>query len=140
MNALARTFEAAGLATAVINIMPVWGERYGTPRTLGVEFPFGHTCGLPGDAAMQSRVVRAALDLLANAEGPPPVVRHFDEAVARRLRHLEEGMAPEGAVADHPRHERAGGASRAAAARRRNGVGAVAESPKPTARNAGATP
>jgi hypothetical protein len=79
VNALARTFEAAGLATAVINIMPVWGERYGAPRTLGVEFPFGHTCGLPGDAAMQSRVVRAALDLLATAEGPPPVVRHFDE-------------------------------------------------------------
>ena len=79
MNALARTFEAAGLATVVINPMPVWGERYGTPRTLGVEFPFGHPCGPPGDAALQSRVVRAALDLLSRAAGPPPVVEHFPE-------------------------------------------------------------
>jgi hypothetical protein len=79
VNALARTFEAAGFATTVINMMPVWGERFRTPRTLGVEFPFGHTCGPAGDAALQSRVVRAALDLLASDEGPPPVVRHFDE-------------------------------------------------------------
>ena len=79
MNALARTFEAAGFATTVINIMPVWGERFRTPRTLGVEFPYGHTCGPAGDAALQSRVVRAALDLLATAEGPPPVVRDFEE-------------------------------------------------------------
>ena len=79
MNALARTFEAAGLSTVTVNIMPVWGERLGAPRTLGVEFPFGHPCGLPGDAALQTRVVRAALDLLAAAEGPPPVVADFPE-------------------------------------------------------------
>ena len=79
MNALARTFEAAGLATVVINIMPVWGRRYGAPRTLGVEFPFGHTCGLAGDDAMQTRVARAALDLLVRAEPPPPVVEDFPE-------------------------------------------------------------
>ncbi len=79
MNALARTFETAGLSTAVVNIMPVWGERLGAPRTLGVEFPFGHPCGLPGEPGLQRRVVRAALDLLARAGGPPPVVAHFDE-------------------------------------------------------------
>ena len=78
MNALARSFEAAGLATVIVNVMPVWGTRFGAPRTLGVEFPFGHTCGPAGDAALQSRVVRAALDLLETAEGPPPVVRDFD--------------------------------------------------------------
>ena len=79
MNALARSFEAAGLATAIINIMPVWGERFGAPRTLGVEFPFGHTCGPAGDAPLQSRVVRAALELLAAPGGSPPVIGHFDE-------------------------------------------------------------
>ena len=78
MCALARTFEAAGLTTVVVNMMPVWGERYGVPRTLGVEFPFGHPCGVPGDIASQTRVVRAALDLLASP-GPPPVVADFDE-------------------------------------------------------------
>ncbi len=79
MNALARTFEEFGLTTVVINMMPVWGERFGAPRTLGVEFPFGHPCGLPGDAALQARVVRAALDLLEHAEGSRPVVRDFGE-------------------------------------------------------------
>lgn len=78
MNALARSFEAAGLTTVVINMMPVWGERFGTPRTLGVEFPFGHPVGPPDDATLQTRVVRSALALLT-ADGPPPVVRHFDE-------------------------------------------------------------
>ncbi len=79
MNALARTFEAAGLSTVVVNMMPAWGGRYGTPRTLGVEFPFGHTLGLPGDAAMQTRVLRAALSLLESARPPGPVVAHFQE-------------------------------------------------------------
>ena len=79
MNALARTFEAAGLSTITINMMPAWGERLGAPRTLGVEFPFGHPCGLPGDAAMQMRVVRAALDVLVAAKPPGPVVVDFPE-------------------------------------------------------------
>jgi hypothetical protein len=79
VNALARSFEAAGLSTVIINIMPVWGERYGSPRTLGVEFPFGHTCGMAGDAALQTRVLRAALDVLAGSPGPPPVVVDFPE-------------------------------------------------------------
>lgn len=79
MNALARSFEAQGLSTVIINIMPVWGERYGSPRTLGVEFPFGHTCGMAGDAALQTRVVRAALDVLTGNSGPPPVIVEFPE-------------------------------------------------------------
>lgn len=79
MNALARTFEAAGLSTVVINMMPVWGERFGAPRTLGVEFPFGHPMGMAGDAALQTRVLRAALDLLERAQPPGPVVEHFPE-------------------------------------------------------------
>ncbi len=79
MNALARTFEASGLSTVVINPMPVWGERLGAPRTLGVEFPFGHPCGPAGEAEMQMRVVRAALDLLVRAQPPPPTVADFPE-------------------------------------------------------------
>ena len=63
----------------IINMMPVWGERFGAPRTLGVEFPFGHPMGMPGDAALQTRVLRAALDLLVTAEPPGPVVRDFPE-------------------------------------------------------------
>jgi hypothetical protein len=62
-----------------INPMPTWGGRFGAPRTLGVEFPFGHPVGMPGDAAFQARVVRAALDLLVSAEPPGPVVSDFPE-------------------------------------------------------------
>jgi hypothetical protein len=79
VNALARTFEAAGLSTVIVNPMPTWGERFGAPRTLGVEFPFGHTLGMAGDSALQTRVVCAALDLLATARPPGPVVEHFPE-------------------------------------------------------------
>jgi hypothetical protein len=79
VNALARIFEAAGLSTCVISMMPVFGERLGAPRTLGVEFPFGHPCGLPGEVGLQGRVVKAALDLLSTATGPPPVVADFEE-------------------------------------------------------------
>jgi hypothetical protein len=79
VNALARTFEAAGLPTVIINPMPTWGERFGAPRTLGVEFPFGHPVGMPRDAALQTRVVRAALDLLVSAVPPGPVVADFPE-------------------------------------------------------------
>ena len=79
MNALARSFEAEGLSTVVVKMMPVWGERFGAPRTLGVEFPFGHTLGMAGDAGLQTRVIRAALDILVSAEPPGPVVAHFDE-------------------------------------------------------------
>jgi len=79
VNALARTFEEAGLPTVVVNPMPTWGERFGAPRTLGVGFPFGHTLGMAGDAALQTRIVRAALDLLVTAQPPGPVVAHFEE-------------------------------------------------------------
>ena len=94
MNALARTFEAAGLATVVVNPMPVWGVRFGTPRTLGVEFPFGHPIGLPDEPALQRRVVRAALDVLASAQPPPPVAVDFDEPWPGNFDHWKKAWHP----------------------------------------------
>jgi glycine/betaine/sarcosine/D-proline reductase family selenoprotein B len=79
VHALARTFEAAGFSTVVISQMPVMGERLGAPRTLGVEFPFGYPCGLPGEPALQTRVLRAALALLTS-RSTPPVVEDFPES------------------------------------------------------------
>ncbi len=79
MGALARVFEAAGLSTVVVNMMPRLAERTGTPRTLGVEFPFGHPLGPAGDAPLQGRVVRAALGLLERAAPPGPAIEHFPE-------------------------------------------------------------
>jgi hypothetical protein len=75
---LARLFEAAGMSTIMITNMPFWAERVGVPRTLAVEFPFGHLLGRPGDAALQKRVIDHALEVLETAEGPGAIV-HFQE-------------------------------------------------------------
>jgi len=67
---LARTLEQAGLSTLLVSNMPFWAERVGTPRTLAVEFPFGHTLGAPGDADRQRRVIEQALEVLESATAP----------------------------------------------------------------------
>jgi len=84
---LARIFEAAGLSTVLVSGMPYWSERIGVPRTVAVEFPFGHALGRPGDREMQMRVVRAALALLEESRTPGEIreldiewPQPFDEA------------------------------------------------------------
>jgi D-proline reductase (dithiol) PrdB len=67
---LARTFEEAGLSTVLVTVMPYWSERLGVPRTVGVEFPYGHPLGRPGDRDTQMGIVREALRLLEEAAGP----------------------------------------------------------------------
>jgi D-proline reductase (dithiol) PrdB len=71
---LARTFEATGLSTILVTNMPFWVERVGAPRTLAVEFPFGHALGQPHNAAQQMRVIRQALEVLETAQAPGMVV------------------------------------------------------------------
>ena len=67
---LAQEFEEAGLSTVMVTMMPYWAGKMGVPRTLGVEFPFGHAFGMPNDREMQMKVVRAALSLLGEANAP----------------------------------------------------------------------
>ena len=45
-------------------------EKVKPPRALFVPFPYGHALGRPNDPALQHRVLRAALDLLAAPAGP----------------------------------------------------------------------
>jgi D-proline reductase (dithiol) PrdB len=71
---LARLFEAAGMSTILVTNMPFWSERVGAPRTLAVEFPFGHILGRPGDKALQMRVINSALEVLEMAETPGTIV------------------------------------------------------------------
>lgn len=78
MPVLARTLEAAGLTTVLVSMMPYWAEKMGAPRTLGVEFPFGHPLGAAGDAGQQQRVLAQALELLRLAE-EPGTIWHSDE-------------------------------------------------------------
>lgn len=67
---LAQEFEKAGLSTVMVTMMPYWAEKFGTPRTVGVEVPYGHAFGMPGDKKMQMSILRAALSLLEEAREP----------------------------------------------------------------------
>jgi len=67
---LARVIEATGIPTVTVTMMPDVTEQLRLSRVLGVEFPFGHAFGLPGDRVMQRAVAQASIDLLAGATGP----------------------------------------------------------------------
>lgn len=54
-------------------------ERTQPPRALWVPFELGRPLGVPNDAAFQTRVIRAALDLLDAEEGP--VLVDYDEDI-----------------------------------------------------------
>lgn len=74
MPVLARTFEETGLATVLVTPMPYWAERTGVPRTLAVEYPFGHTLGQPHRRDQQMRVIQEALNLLESAKQPGEIM------------------------------------------------------------------
>jgi hypothetical protein len=67
---LARWIEKAGIPTVVVTMMPAVAEERVAPRVLGVEFPYGHPFGMPGDKAMQRAVLELALRVLAGAVAP----------------------------------------------------------------------
>jgi D-proline reductase (dithiol) PrdB len=67
---LARWIERAGIPTVVVTMMPSIAEERLAPRIVGVEFPFGHAFGMPGDRRMQSQTLLLALRVLAGAGAP----------------------------------------------------------------------
>ena len=67
MPVLARWIERAGIPTVVVTMMPAVADERLTPRIVGVEFPFGHAFGPPGDKVMQREVLELALRVLAGA-------------------------------------------------------------------------
>ena len=70
-------FERGGISTILVTMMPTWAERYGVPRAVGVEFPFGHPLGLPGGTQLQMAVIHDALKIIQEAIGPNTIV-HLD--------------------------------------------------------------
>jgi hypothetical protein len=67
---LARRIEDAGIPTVVVTMMPLTSTEVFTPRIVGVEFPFGHTFGMPHDRHTQRLVLETALTVLAGAAAP----------------------------------------------------------------------
>jgi len=103
---LARTFEAAGMSTVMVTNMPFWAEKVGAPRTLAVEFPFGHILGQPLKKEMQMRVILQALELLETAESPGTIV-HFQEkwpAPIKEALHDSHPETPPPIMADMARY------------------------------------
>ena len=93
MPVLARTFEEAGLSTVLVTMMPYWAERLGVPRTIGVEFPYGHPLGQPGDTGTQIGIIRAALRLLEEA-AEPGEIRELDYAWPQDLDEAKKDWQP----------------------------------------------
>lgn len=81
------------MATIMVTNMPFWADRVGVPRALGVEMPFGHILGKPGDSIGQRRIIEQALDVLESA-GAPGMVVHSEFKWA--------GTAEEAARLSHP--------------------------------------
>lgn len=48
-------------------MMPALAVTQLAPRIVGVEFPFGHSFGMPGDRRTQRRVLEAAVTVLSGA-------------------------------------------------------------------------
>ncbi len=94
MPVLARIFEAAGMSTVIVTNMPFWSERVGAPRSLAVEFPFGHILGQPHNAGMQGRVILDALNLLETA-AVPGAIAHFQEPWPEPLEAARRASEPE---------------------------------------------
>jgi hypothetical protein len=65
-----REIEAAGVATITLSNIPELTAATGAPRVAGIEYPFGRTLGMPGDADGQRAVLRAALQALFEIESP----------------------------------------------------------------------
>lgn len=74
---IAAALEMQGIATVCIALVRSIAERVRPPRALVVPFAFGYPLDRPNDAKAQRRVLRAALELLAE-EGPGPVLRDYE--------------------------------------------------------------
>lgn len=67
---LAHFIEEEGVPTTQISLIRLHTERISPPRALWVSFELGRPLGMPNDAALQKRVLIAALRLLEASSGP----------------------------------------------------------------------
>ena len=70
MGGLGHYLERAGFATAGLSLIRLHSEKIRPPRALWVPFELGRPLGVPHDAAFQSRVLQALIDLFDASEGP----------------------------------------------------------------------
>lgn len=73
---IAGELECRGIATTSVTVLKEITVKVRTPRALFADFPVGFPLGRPGDAGLQTRILRAAFTLLSRP-GPPPVLETF---------------------------------------------------------------
>lgn len=69
--------EKEGIPAVCLSLLREVSEKVSPPRTLFVPFPIGFPLGTPHDAALQHRVLRAALGLLESSKALP-TLHDFD--------------------------------------------------------------
>ncbi len=70
MSLVSRRLEENGIPTVIIGSALDVVEHCGVARYLHTDFPLGNPCGDPGNIFGQIGIVRRALKLLEEAEGP----------------------------------------------------------------------
>jgi hypothetical protein len=71
---VARTVEEMGIPTVCVSTGRDITALVKPPRSYFVNVPMGNNFGGPGDAATQTRILRAALELAATATEPGRIV------------------------------------------------------------------
>ena len=82
MGLVAAELERQGIATVTIQLLRDVAERVRPPRALFVPFRHGFPLDAAGSPDRQHAVLEAALRILEDAEGPPPVLRDLDPRAA----------------------------------------------------------
>lgn len=70
MGLVQRVLEASGIPTVTLSMIPDLTRAVGVPRLAGISYPMSRPIGRPHDADGQRAVLRATLEVLANASGP----------------------------------------------------------------------
>jgi hypothetical protein len=67
---IARAIEAAGIPTVSVYVeaFKPTAEWQATPRVAVTKFPMGRPLGAPGNATLQTQVIKAALELLPQVQ------------------------------------------------------------------------
>jgi len=71
--------EKSGIATVSITLLTEITERVRPPRALAVDRPLGYPLGEPNNPELQTRIMRAALELLSRPVSHPLIVQFSSE-------------------------------------------------------------
>lgn len=72
---VAAELERRGIATVCVQLLREIAEKVRPPRALVVPFKHGFPLDTPGDPARQTAVIEAALQILEDRTGQPPLLR-----------------------------------------------------------------